>query len=75
MASRLLNGETVKEMRKALGIPQAEFARDVIVSAGYLCNIEAGRKQPDAPVVRRIADRLGVSLDAITYPVAERVAS
>jgi transcriptional regulator with XRE-family HTH domain len=70
MAIRETNGAAVKAMREALGVPQGVLARDVTVSQGYLSNIEAGRKQPDPAVTRRIADRLGVPLDAITYPVA-----
>lgn len=68
-ATRHLNGSTVRALRESLGIKHGIFARDVLVSAGYLSNIEAGRKQPDPAVVRRMATRLGVPIDAITYPV------
>lgn len=74
---RKLNGSAVRALREALGIKHGHFARDTEVSTGYLSNIEAGRKQPDPAVARRFATRLGVPLDAITYPVhapAERVA-
>jgi transcriptional regulator with XRE-family HTH domain len=71
MAQRKLNGKTVRELRSALGIRHGEFARDVRVSTGYLSNIEADRKQPAPDVVKRMADRLGVQVDAITYPVAD----
>lgn len=71
MAQRRLNGKTVRELRAALGIRHGDFARDVIVSTGYLSNIEAGRKQPAPDVIRRMATRLGVDIDAITYPVAD----
>jgi transcriptional regulator with XRE-family HTH domain len=70
MAHREINGATVKALREALGIPQGVLARDAVISQGYLSNIEAGRKQPDAAVTRRIATRLGVVIDAVTYPVA-----
>ncbi len=69
MTTRHVNGPTVKALREALGIRQGIFARDVVVSAGYLANIEAGRKQPAPDVAVRFAARLGVPLDAITYPV------
>lgn len=65
---RKLNGATVRALREALGIKHGHFARDTEVSTGYLSNIEAGRKQPDPAVARRFATRLGVPLDAITYP-------
>jgi transcriptional regulator with XRE-family HTH domain len=65
---RSTNGAAVRALREALGIKHGHFARDVEVSTGYLSNIEAGRKQPDPAVTKRIATRLGVPLDAITYP-------
>lgn len=71
VATRRTNGATVRALRDALGIRHADFARDTVVSTGYLSNIEAGRRQPDPAVVRRMADRLGVTVDAITYPVPD----
>lgn len=68
---RKLNGQTVRALREALGIKHGAFARDVLVSTGYLSNIEYGRKQPDPAVIKRMATRLGVSIDAITYPVSD----
>lgn len=52
-------------------MPQGKLAERVGVSHGFLSNVEAGRKQPSAAVARRLADQLGVPLDAITYPVHE----
>lgn len=74
VAKRLTNGPTIRALREALGIRHTDFARDVEVSTGYLANIEADRRQSPGPdVIRRIADRLGVGVDAITYPVFEDV--
>jgi transcriptional regulator with XRE-family HTH domain len=75
MAERRLNGTTVRALRESLGVPHGVFANDIQVSAGYLTNIEKNLRQPSPPVVKKIADRLGVAVDAITYPVAEPVAS
>lgn len=69
MTSRRTNGEAVRSLRITLGIPQTDLARRVGISAGFLSNIEAGRKQPSPSTTRRIADHLGVPLDAITYPI------
>lgn len=76
MTVRRLNGPTVRALREALGITHGHFAIDVGISPGYLSNIEAGRKQPAPAVMRAMADRLGVPLDAITNVNAccERVA-
>lgn len=74
--TRRLHGPAVKVMREQLGIKHGVFAVDVGISPGYLSNIEKGDRQPAPHVVRAIADRLGVSLDAVTYvvPSAEAVA-
>ena len=69
MSSRETNGAAVRAIREALGIQHARFAVDCLISAGYLTNIEKGRKQPSPEVTKRIAGRLGVEVDAITYPV------
>lgn len=68
MTTRHANGAAIRALREALGIRHADLARDVGISAGYLSNIEKGRRQPAPAVLRTIADRLGISLDAITSP-------
>jgi transcriptional regulator with XRE-family HTH domain len=74
IAKRVTNGPAIRALREALGIRHTDFARDVRVSTGYLANIEADRRQNAAPdVVRRMADRLAVGIDAITYPLFENV--
>ncbi|SDG96216.1 helix-turn-helix domain-containing protein [Klenkia brasiliensis] len=68
MSSRLVNGASVRALREAVGIRHVDFARRLAISAGYLTNIEAGRKQPAVDVTRRMAEALSVPLEAITYP-------
>lgn len=72
---RKLHGPAVKAIRKALGIPAWEFANDCGISAAYLSNIEAGRKQPTETVITAMAKRLGESKDSITYTVPVASAS
>ena len=69
MSTRQTNGPAVRALRESLGIQHARFAVDCLISPGYLTNIEKSRKQPSPEVARRLAHRLGVELDAITYPV------
>lgn len=69
--NRRVHGPAVRAIREAVGIKGSEFATRVMVSHGYLVNIEKGVKQPAEDVTRRIADGLGVPLEAITYPVPE----
>lgn len=69
MSIRATNGAAVKALREALGKGQAALAAQAEISGTYLSNIEAGRKQPPLTTARRLADVLGVPVDAITYPV------
>lgn len=75
MSTRQTLGPAVRAIREALGVKHGEFAIRCHITPGYLTNIESGRKQPSAAVAKTIAEQLGVSLDAITYPVHERSAA
>jgi len=72
---RNTNGSAIRSLREALGIPHGKFAIRCLISPGYLTNIEKNVKQPSPAVARKIATELGVSLDAITYPVADRTSA
>lgn len=65
---RKVNGPAVRAIREALGIRLSDFATRVDSSPGYICNIEAGRKEPSHATAAAIARELGVPIDAITYP-------
>jgi transcriptional regulator with XRE-family HTH domain len=69
MRQRRINGDAVRELRQALGLLQAEVAKQAGISAAYLTNIEAGRVQYRriADMPQRLAAALGCSVAAITY--------
>jgi len=69
MSLRLTHGPATRAIREALGIPHGKFAIDCGITPGYLTNIEKGRKQPSEAVVTKMAKRLGVTTDEITYTV------
>lgn len=71
MTYRRTHGPAVRAIREALGIKHGEFAIRCLISPGYLTNIESGRKQPAPDVAKKIADQLGVTLDAITYVIED----
>lgn len=73
--NRRTNGASVATIRKALGMRQGALAASAGISTPYLCQIEKGERQPAPDVVRRLADELGVTLESITYPVAETEAA
>ena len=68
MSNRKAHGPAIRGIREALGISLRTCAKDVSLSPGYLSRIEAGDRQPTDNVIGRIAQRLGVTVDQITYP-------
>lgn len=71
MRKRIAHGAAIRAIREAVGIPVGVFAIRCLISQGYMSNIEIGRKQPTSEVLRKIADELGVPLDAISYVCQE----
>lgn len=71
MRKRYANGAAIRAIRQAVGIPVSVFAIRCLISQGYMSNIEIGRKQPTPEVLRRIAEQLGVPLDAVSYVVPD----
>lgn len=69
MQTRRLNGASVRAIREALGVRHGEFARRCDIDPGYLTKLEVGSRQPSVTVLRRIAMGLGVSIEAVSYPV------
>lgn len=67
-----VNGEAIRAIRLAIGIPQNALAARVGIKPPTLSQIEHGTHQPRLTTTRRIADELGVKLAAITYPAPDR---
>lgn len=68
-------GGAVCRIREANNLKLDPTARKAGISAGYWCNIEKGRKQPTLPVMRAMAQALGIDLDDITYLTVVYVAA
>lgn len=69
--ARRVNGPAVRAIREALGISGANLARRVKISESMLSQVERGINGASPEVTRRLADALGVSFAAITFPVPE----
>lgn len=69
MRKRLVLGAAVKAIREAQGRKGSQVAVECLMSHAHLVNIEAGRKQPPAETVYRIAAVLRVPVDAISYEI------
>jgi DNA-binding XRE family transcriptional regulator len=67
VADRILAGESeVRVFREYRGLTQAELADAAGISIPYLSQIEARRRRPSTAVLRRLAQRLGVTIDDLT---------
>lgn len=73
MSQRRAHGPAIRAIREALGISVNKCAVDVGVSVPYLSRLERGERNPTDAVVTALANRLGVSVDAITVPSNEIV--
>lgn len=57
----ILFGEAVRQLRKAHGISQEEFADQIGIHRTYIGGIERGERNPTLTTIWKIADALGVS--------------
>ncbi len=70
------NGAAIRTLRKGRGLKLYELAREAGITDGYLGNIERGKANGSSWVLRRIASRLGVPLQAIvSEPLPDAVAA
>ena len=56
----------ITKTRESHGMNQAELAKKADVTPAAISQIEKGTRVPTIPVIHRIADVLGVSLDYLT---------
>jgi transcriptional regulator with XRE-family HTH domain len=62
-------GQTVKELRKANNLTQAQLAKILEIKQPTIAYIEIGKKNPSIPLAKKMAAALGVSLDVLTKDV------
>ena len=70
--ARAINPPALREIRQLVGISQRELGRRAGLGSGSVNNIEAGKHPVTPETQRKLADVLGVALDAITIPVPDR---
>ena len=64
MVDRILAGESlVRLWREHRGLTAAQLAQAADISAGYLSELESGKKTGGLETLRRIADALKLSID------------
>lgn len=57
--------DRIKELRKAKGLTQIQFAREFNVANGTVGMWETGKREPDFETTQRIADFFGVTVDEL----------
>ena len=60
-----MNVEKIKELMEQKGIKKGELAMAIGVSGAFVTYILSGFKTPSVPVLKRMADYLGVSADEL----------
>ena len=63
-----INAETLRTIRQDRGVTVSELAGMAGISQAYLSNIEAGRKNPSAAVIRSLSKALCCRLVALLGP-------
>lgn len=58
-------GEKIKEYMEEKDVSQAELAKAAGVSEAFISYVVDGKKMPSVPVLKRIAQRLGVMMDEL----------
>lgn len=64
------NGAAIRVIRDRTGITLTDLAACVGIDKSQLSRIERGESETTPAVMRALADRLRVPLEAITYPAA-----
>ena len=55
--------ENLKQLRKAKGLTQTQFASEFNISAGTIAMWETGKRMPDTDMLKKIAQFFNVSID------------
>ena len=63
--------DRITEKRNALGMTQAKLAETAGITPAAISQIEKGNRVPTTPVLRKIANVLGVSMDYLAGQTAE----
>lgn len=60
-------GTAIRNLRKAKGMKQAEFASRVGLSQSYLSQVEGNKKEPSVEVLKKVSDLAGVPLPVLLW--------
>lgn len=57
--------DTIRELREKAGISQGELAKAMGVTQGAVSQWENGMSHPKIPLLKRLAETLGVTVDEL----------
>jgi transcriptional regulator with XRE-family HTH domain len=66
-------GSTLRLLRVASSLKQATLAKDLDVTANYLCLVENGRKEPSLTFLKKFSRRLDTPLGYLLWVALEDV--
>lgn len=72
--TRRIHTGALRASRQRLGLRASQVADEIGVSRGYYSRLEAGTRQATLGTIQAIAQRLGTTVDEITYPVSNEAA-
>jgi Zn-dependent peptidase ImmA (M78 family)/DNA-binding XRE family transcriptional regulator len=64
-------GDRLRIARTFKALTQAELGEKVSASAAFICQLEAGRKQPTDPLLQALSEALGFAPSFFTQPVGD----
>ena len=53
--------ERISEIRQALGLSQAKFAKDISISSGYVAGLELGHRKVNDQLIKLICAQYNVN--------------
>ena len=65
MTSRKQLGMRIRYLREKKRYSQLDFANECGINRNYLCDLEAGRRNPTLDILERIATGFGISLEEL----------
>lgn len=66
-------GSTIRHIRKTQTVSLREIARRIPTSAGYLLEIELGRKTPSIPMLESIANSLDLTTAELWFAIYQNM--
>ena len=63
--SKEILGKRISNVRKALGLTQAELSEKIGISEKYLSRIECGKQLPSVVIVAQMCEALSISADEL----------